>query len=610
MRSIPRTATALALALVGMAALGGPAAARADGADRTGSARCSDHGPHSIGGAFRSDPNTKIVKVKAFYKGDYLALPGTPLNPLPSVVNNDVCLVKLLVGPGNPGPADAPSTSEGIGMEIWLPQHRQWNDRSLALAAGGWMGDRNVASPDGLASAIGGRDNGQWAADDGYVVALSDGGRRTRADSVYGGRGEGMFSPDGSINATGWRDLSYRSTHQLALKTKVLTSYYYGRSAAHSYLVGGSSGGRAAYQSAQMYPGDFDGILAWAPSIQQTQLLPSDMYGQVVVQRDLGGRPIAMSKLNAVSRAAVNACDTTVTGRHDGYITDFADCRYNPVKDPEVLCVSDGGTNTTPNCVSPLQARAITKMWYGATPDGSVPSPEVDNGFNIKRPAGQIWWGRTPGTSMIAIAGSINGVPVPFEIVADQIALNLQDPSYATSSFQTPAGNGQDRWKSLSYAEFAAMMHRGKMLNSAFANIDSDNPDLTKFHALGKKMITFHGLADQTVSPQSAINYYTRSAKAMGGLTAEQRFHRLFLVPGMGHCAGTCAGTAGGSNPPMASLTKMLGAVISWVEQGKAPSSVEGTTLDGTASRPLCMYPRQATYRGGDVNAAASYRCS
>lgn len=43
----------------------------------------------------------------------------------------DMCLVKLLVGPGVTAEKDqaARSYSEGIGIEIWLPTHANWNER-------------------------------------------------------------------------------------------------------------------------------------------------------------------------------------------------------------------------------------------------------------------------------------------------------------------------------------------------------------------------------------------------------------------------------------------------------------------------------------------------
>src|SRR3954452_21320298 len=76
---------------------------------------------------FHPDSLTTVLLVKAFKKNDPLTL-GTPTSTTP-IAANDVCMVKLLVGPGNPGPVGAPSTSPGIGIELWLPSRDNWNHR-------------------------------------------------------------------------------------------------------------------------------------------------------------------------------------------------------------------------------------------------------------------------------------------------------------------------------------------------------------------------------------------------------------------------------------------------------------------------------------------------
>src|SRR3954462_4023177 len=55
---------------------------------------------------FRPDALTSVLLVKAFKKGDALTL-GIPV-PATPIAANDVCVVKLLVGPGHAGPAGAP----------------------------------------------------------------------------------------------------------------------------------------------------------------------------------------------------------------------------------------------------------------------------------------------------------------------------------------------------------------------------------------------------------------------------------------------------------------------------------------------------------------------
>jgi hypothetical protein len=45
--------------------------------------------------------------------------------------------------------------------------------------------------------------------------------------------------------------------------------------------------------------------------------------------------------------------------------------------------VADGGAKTTPSCVTTKHARAIVKMWYGPTADGSAPDRQIHVGMGL-----------------------------------------------------------------------------------------------------------------------------------------------------------------------------------------------------------------------------------
>jgi Tannase and feruloyl esterase len=104
-------------------------------------------------------------------------------------------------------------------------------------------------------------------------------------------------------------------------------------------------------------------------------------------------------------------------------------------------------------------------------------------------------------------------------------------------------------------------------------------------------------------------------------LTKVQQYHRLFMVPNMGHCTQVGAGPSeiggGAAEPPKAQRTTdthVVNAVMRWVEQGIAPTQIIATRTDKDGAvvrqRPLCAYPAQAVYSGqGDVNQANSFRC-
>ena len=153
---------------------------------------------------------------------------------------------------------------------------------------------------------------------------------------------------------------------------------------------------------------------------------------------------------------------------------------------------------------------------------------------------------------------------------------------------------------------------RGLSLNASFGGINTDNPDLSRFRDRGGKLIVYHGLADTLIPPQGSIRYFTNTADLLGGTEAIQKFDRLFLVPGMGHCAGVGSLDTGNptANPPLPAPGQLFAILVDWVEQGIAPTTITISTAAGAPrSRPLCLYPNNLGYLGGDVNAAGSFAC-
>ncbi len=50
--------------------------------------------------------------------------------------------------------------------------------------------------------------------------------------------------------------------------------------------------------------------------------------------------------------------------------------------------------------------------------------------------------------------------------------------------------------------------------------------------------------------------------------------------------------------------------LVDWVENGKAPTSIQLSSADGSASQPICMYPNEATYKGtGSIRDATNDSC-
>jgi len=567
---------------------------------------------------FHPDSLTTVLLVKAYKKGETLALSGTPATPAPPVAANDVCMVKLLVGPGHSGPAGAPSTSPGIGIEIWLPTPANWNQRIHVAGGGGWAGGNHTNVT--LLAGAGGA--GSTTPAPSYIATV-EGAVSANTDTGHSGPGGGSFAmnPDGSINTILWNDFAQRGIHEMAVKTKAITKAYYGKNAKYAYWDGFSTGGRQGHKLAQLHPDDFDGILAGAPAFNWTRFITNELYPQIVYQRDLGGVPLTAGQLNALGNAAINACDV-VNGVHMGYIPDPSECRYDPTVDANVLCTAP---NTPVNCVTPLQAQAMNKLWYGQTRDGTAPPPSADNSWSLHIGRGNhVWYGLTRGANFGGLGGSNAGVAAPFTISTDLVALELQNPTLATPSFINATGNGANGWKNLTYTQLANAADQGLVLQSSFAHINTDDANLRPFRKSGGKMIMYHGLADVLIMPQGSINYYERVIRELDGLHDVQKFYRFFLIPGMTHGIGNGT-TNPNANPPLPGVaggdgvadgtSQLYDALTAWVERNVAPSRMDISTVSTTTfpvvkSRPICAYPNKAKYVSGDVNVASSYVCA
>jgi len=113
----------------------------------------------------------------------------------------------------------------------------------------------------------------------------------------------------------------------------------------------------------------------------------------------------------------------------------------------------------------------------------------------------------------------------------------------------------------------------------------------------------YHGWNDQLIAPQNSINYYKGVVRVSGGAGRVSESIRLFMVPGMTHCAG-------GDGP---SNFDSLAALELWVEQKRAPERVLSSHVTNGVpdrTRPLCPYPQVAEYLGtASTDDAANFRC-
>ena len=107
------------------------------------------------------------------------------------------------------------------------------------------------------------------------------------------------------------------------------------------------------------------------------------------------------------------------------------------------------------------------------------------------------------------------------------------------------------------------------------------------------KLLLCHGNSDPAFSINTTLAWGARLQHTLGAAAAGQ-VARVFQVPGMGHCHGG----------PATDQFDALGALLAWVENGRAPDRIE-THVNPTnrelpagsayrRSQPLCAWPQVA----------------
>ncbi|KAI3335941.1 Tannase/feruloyl esterase [Ustulina deusta] len=70
-------------------------------------------------------------------------------------------------------------------------------------------------------------------------------------------------------------------------------------------------------------------------------------------------------------------------------------------------------------------------------------------------------------------------------------------------------------------------------LKKTFAGaLEAAEPRITRFQEVGGKMITYHGLGDTSIAPESSLHYYKQVSQLFPNVTD---FYRYYRLPGLGH---------------------------------------------------------------------------
>jgi len=422
-----------------------------------------------------------------------------------------------------------PSSDSDIKIEVWLPA-ANWNDKYQAVGNGAWTGSIAYAA---MADAL----------RRGYATSSTDTGH------VGGSASFAMNHPEKAI------DFAYRSEHEMVLKSKALISAFYGSAQKYAYWNGCSAGGRQAMKEAEMFPADFDGIIAGSPGLDWSGRSAQAVRINQILQNEAAR--LTQAQAVVLHNAVVAACDAN-DGLKDGLISNPLACRF----DPKALLCKNGDA---PDCLSAAQIETVRAI-YSPLKSGNREIPGLAYGSELN-------W-TDLGWSVSARATGLDHYRY----------LIYSDPEWTAAKFN-PAADPE------------------KLEQGVSGQVDARSPDLKPFFARGGKLLMYHGWADPQISPLNATTYYEQVVKAAGGASKVDGSYRLFMAPGMAHCGG-------GEGP---NDFDKIGTLETWVEKGTAPAMIVASHRKGGAvdrTRPLCPYPQIATYKGtGSIDEAANFAC-
>ena len=441
-----------------------------------------------------------------------------------------------------------------VAFEVNLPA--SWNGRFYMIGNGGHAGEaldnpgRTAQRGDALSH--------------GFVMAQTNTGHYASKEP---GGSFVLSNPQKAI------DYAYRAVHITATAAKEIARRYYGQAVAHSYWNSCSNGGRQGLLEAQRYPDDFDGIVANAPWVDQTGFTIGALWNQ----RALVNTPVSSEKMALVANAVMAKCDA-VDGLKDGLIDDPRRCSFKVASD---VAACPAGTDSA-TCLTPAQAAAIQKVYDGPASKGKPLFP----GYMVGSEA------FAPGPNGATNSLWANLI-LPTPAAAKPADFNLAEGTMRYLVFQPPQPDYD--YRTFDFDRDPPLLERwGKLANATDTN-------LQKFRARGGKLIMTYGWADTILQPLMGVNYYEAATQA--NAPNADNFMRLFMVPGMAHCAG-------GIGPDQ---NDAVTAVIDWVEKGVAPEKIVAKKIANgtiTRSRPLCPYPQVARYKGqGSIDDAASFEC-
>jgi hypothetical protein len=364
-------------------------------------------------------------------------------------------------------------------------------------------------------------------------------------------------------------NFGFLAVHRTAEVSKSIIANYYGSKPLYSYFSGCSRGGGQALMEAQRYPDDFNGIICSGPGFDWPRMslnFLENYRAQYPAGNKYPDGVLTAEKIKLLEKIVLDRYDH-LDGVKDNIINDPGACQidYSILKECSKRLPAD-------DCFTKDQITVIKTFYDGISINGSVIYP----GYPVGTESG--WY--SP------------------QLATDTSALKLGQKTWFgafSSEFFKYLVFNDPEWDLYNY-DFSNFINDTKY---AASFLNSTSTDYGEFKKSGGKMIINQGWADPVISAFRTIQYYN---EIKSGEKEAEKFIRLFLLPGGGHCGISDNG------PTSADWVKYL---RDWVENGNPPEKVIVSKIEKNKvamTRPLFPYPSIAIYDGkGDPNDVNSF---
>ena len=338
---------------------------------------------------------------------------------------------------------------------------------------------------------------------------------------------------------------AYLGTHDMTLVAKTISEYAYGKAPEYCYLAGGSGGGRQVMKYLQLYPKEYDAVLANYPAVPWVPLHITEAWPFIVMNNMKHN--IKAEKFEALFQAVLKKYGCTEVG----YVNNC----YFPEYDLDNLL----GVETPAGRITEDDIAVMKRIYDGPT--------------------------YADGRKMEKCEGWSVGIRI-WKDICSQLLLNEEgevDPAGANPIARQVFGwvmrNPDFKMEDITFELVDELYDRGK---AEFAFTDGQNVDLREFRDAGAKLICTMSSGDGAVPAKTAYKYYKDVVKFFGSEAEVNQFYKFYMTYGGPHGV-----MMDGVYGEQMSISDSWIALMRWTEEVIEPGEIATLTWDSEKKKAV-----------------------